>query len=257
MNFFYERIADKRDYHFFRQKNKPFTQSHFHSAQEIVLVKKGVMRATISGKTYEIQTGYGCFTPRFCPHSYSYVEDNTDVYTFVGDYSCFEDVLRSLGGVPPTIFKFNDYSLLEPAAEFYANQTDERLKKTAFSGMVTLLLTKIAADNPFQPLQKEAATDKICAALEYVENNSDNQLSLLILSEKFGYSPQHFSRLFHAYMHVNLSEYVNSVRIFKAQKRIETGLNITDAAFLSGFSSMETFYRVYKKAFGKTPNAKK
>ena len=257
MNFFYERIADKRDYHFFRQKNKPFTSPHFHSAQEFVLVKKGTMYATIGGKNYEIGEGHGCFIPRFNPHSYSYQDEQTEVYTFVGDYACFEPAFRSLGGVPPTKFTFDDYPLLENAANFYISQTDERLKKTAFIGMVSLLLAKIAAKNVLLPTQKDSATDKICAALEYVENNSEKELSLPILAEKFGYSPQHFSRLFHEYMPVHLNEYINSVRIARARRKIEEGVPVSDAAFSSGFSSLETFYRVYKKLFGKSPNAKK
>lgn len=257
MNYFYEREADRRDYYFFRQKNKPSTSSHFHSAQELILVKKGTMYATIGNTHYEIEAGQGCFVPRFRPHSYSYQDENTEVYTFVGDYSCFENAIQTLGGVPPTKFYFSDFSLIDPMAEYYSKISLNTNKKVFFTGLVNVLLARIAESNTLVPIKKDESEDKICAALEFIDRNSEKELSLPLLAEKFGYSPQHFSRLFHAYVQTGLNEYVNSVRISRAKRRLEAGMNATDAAFLSGFSSIETFYRVYKKAYGTSPNIKK
>lgn len=73
------------------------------------------------------------------------------------------------------------------------------------------------------------------------------------MSEKFGYSPYHFSRLFNSFANTNLKKYVNSVRLDAAADKLKNGVGVTDAAFDSGFRSMRSFYRDFTERFGVSP----
>ena len=125
-----------------------------------------------------------------------------------------------------------------------------------FSGAVALLLARIAQSDTLLPRPSAGVSGLIQNVLAYVQERFSEDLSLSRLADKFGYSPQHFSRLFHKYLHISLPEHVNAVRVVHAQRLLDEGKSATEAAFESGFSSLETFYRTYKKAYGTTPTLK-
>ena len=54
-------------------------------------------------------------------------------------------------------------------------------------------------------------------------------------------------------MKVNLTEYINIARVNYARKLLSSDKNVSDVAFESGFNSMPSFYRAYKKVFGILP----
>lgn len=262
MEYFYEYNADKRSYRYFKHKSAPYTSPHFHSAYEIILVKKGKMQASIDNKSYEISAGEGCFIDRFLPHCYRSGEEgaqtefgdpDTEVYIFVGERSYFTDTFSVLGGVPKAKFSFRDFLPVESVARFYEEQTTEKIKDAAFKSMTALLLAAIARENDFLPVSSDVFSVTVCAALEYVETAYAEDLSLKTVAERFGYSPQHFSRLWHKHLPFHLSDYINAVRVARAKNLISGGLPVTEAVFSCGFQSMATFYRVYKKTYGVTP----
>jgi AraC-like DNA-binding protein len=56
-------------------------------------------------------------------------------------------------------------------------------------------------------------------------------------------------------MKINLTEYIGIARINYAKKilDIDRKKSVAEIAFESGFSSVPTFYRAYKKVFGTLP----
>ena len=89
--------------------------------------------------------------------------------------------------------------------------------------------------------------------LHYINEHYAEPLSLRSLSREFGYSPQYFSKLFHKYMRINLTEYVNIARVNQAKRLLESKKSIAEIAFECGFGSTPSFYRAYKKVFGSLP----
>jgi YesN/AraC family two-component response regulator len=123
--------------------------------------------------------------------------------------------------------------------------------------MVSVLLSIIAQNNGLIESKKDAGASLIINVLTYVQKNFADDLSVKTLADKFGYSREYFSRTLNKYVKEPWSDYVNRLRVTRADALIkEGGISVINAAFSCGFSSPNTFYRAYKKVFGKSPKEK-
>ena len=240
-------------YHYVKHKTGPFTPLHFHSAPELLFVRRGKMLASVRGEEYVIGAGEGCFVDRFCVHSFSELEADTEIYVFVGNSELFEPIFSDVLGVPGVKLVFDDFDLLDRVVEYYEGAKSEALRLACFKGGAELLLARIAESNEMLPAAERGSSTDICAVLRYIGEHFTEDITLGSISAEFGYSPQYFSRIFHRYMKVNLTEYINIARVNYARKLLDSDKNVSDVAFESGFNSMPSFYRAYKKVFGILP----
>ena len=66
-----------------------------------------------------------------------------------------------------------------------------------------------------------------------------------------------FSQYFKKVTGQNFSDYLNGLRIKKAQDMLhDTNSSVIDVAMACGFRNMSNFYRMYKKYTGTTPSAR-
>ena len=112
MLYFYEAQTDTPNYHYIKHKMHPFTYLHFHSAPEFIFVRRGKMLADIRGEKYVIETNEGCFVDSFCTHTYREMEDDTEIYIFVGNRDLFTAIFTDVSGVPAAKFAFDDLIFL-------------------------------------------------------------------------------------------------------------------------------------------------
>ena len=253
MSYYYEAKPDGYNYHYVKHKKAPFTPLHFHSASEMIFVRKGRMLAVVKGEEYVISAGEGCFVDRFCVHAFSELDKDTEIYVFVGNRELFDPIFSEVGGVPPVKFLFDDYALLDKAVEVYDSAKNEDVRLLAFKGAAALLVARISSENRMMPSVDGNSSTDICAVLRYIGEHFAEDITLSSISAEFGYSPQYFSRLFHRYMKVNLTEYVNIARVNFAKRMMGSDKSVAEIAFESGFNSMPSFYRAYKKVFGELP----
>lgn len=100
---------------------------------------------------------------------------------------------------------------------------------------------------------KEAQIDKINVNAKrisfYIDANLEkNAISLNDIGEAVGLSPSYVSRIFKEYYGTNYVDYLNRNRIEKAKEYIrDSSLTIQEIALKCGFSSLQTFIRVFKK----------
>ena len=95
---------------------------------------------------------------------------------------------------------------------------------------------------------------KMAKACLYISQNCAEPLTLDDVSAYVGFSKYHFSRLFKMYTNMTFIDYVNTERIKKAETLISNSkAQMIDIAFDSGFSSVSTFNRAFKKVKGVTP----
>jgi AraC-like DNA-binding protein len=219
----------------------------------MILVRRGKMLASVKGEEYVISGGEGCFVDRFCVHSFSELENDTEIYVFVGNNELLDPIFEDACGVPPVRFLFDDYTLLDMAVNAYNAAETEETRLLAFKGAVSLLIARIADENGVEPSPERVSSSDICAVLRYIGEHFSEDITLGSIASEFGYSPQYFSRLFHRYMKVNLTEYVNIARVNYAKRLMGSDKNVAEIAFESGFNSMPSFYRAYKKVFGELP----
>ncbi len=105
--------------------------------------------------------------------------------------------------------------------------------------------------------ENEEGTDAFLARdiLQYLDQHYRFDVTLETLAARFGYSKSRFSHLFHAYFGCGIPEYINTLRCRSAALLLtQESASLTSAAMNSGFESMRTFYRSFKKSFGISPS---
>lgn len=96
--------------------------------------------------------------------------------------------------------------------------------------------------------------DMVAKAVQYIEANLKNQISVPDVSQASGYSLYHFSRLFHGITGHSPKDYILRRRITEAAgELLNTKRKISDISFEYQFNDSETFNRAFKRAFGLNP----
>ncbi|MBQ7034567.1 MAG: helix-turn-helix transcriptional regulator [Clostridia bacterium] len=91
--------------------------------------------------------------------------------------------------------------------------------------------------------------------LFFLNQNFRGEISLDSLAAAFGYSKAYLSRYFKASFGIGINRYVNILRLRNAMLLMRDGKNThIYCALESGFTSIRTFYRVFKSEFGCTPS---
>ncbi|NTV81129.1 MAG: helix-turn-helix transcriptional regulator, partial [Candidatus Aminicenantes bacterium] len=104
--------------------------------------------------------------------------------------------------------------------------------------------------------QKEYAR-RLNAALDFIDRNIAEDISLGKLSAVACFSPYHFHRIFSALVGEPPAEYVRRLRLEKAAGLLanEPETPVTEIALACGFSTSALFCRLFKARFGMSPTA--
>ncbi len=104
--------------------------------------------------------------------------------------------------------------------------------------------------------RKHAKHDQTVLCMKEIINEqlADFNLSADQIADQFNLTSSYINRIFKQQTAMSISGYINETRLQRAEKLLrETDLTITQIAAQAGFSSMGTFFRLFKKHFGQTP----
>jgi len=88
------------------------------------------------------------------------------------------------------------------------------------------------------------------------ENYQEQNLSAESLSERSGYAPYYFSKIFKDVSGIGVTEYIRQVRVGQAKTLLSsTSFKAQEIADQTGFTNIGNFYLVFKKDVGMTPAA--
>ena len=94
----------------------------------------------------------------------------------------------------------------------------------------------------------------ILAAIEYIEESPEADLSLSTLAHRFGFSPTYFHKRFRAVTGETLRDFVEKTRIGRAIDILtSTKKTLTEISYECGFSSQSYFSCAFKRRMGITP----
>jgi AraC-like DNA-binding protein len=114
-------------------------------------------------------------------------------------------------------------------------------------------LIKQHADISFTESRIGNEKSTIQRARDYIDDHFSTGVSLQELARYVGLSPYYFLRVFRAEVGMPPYAYLESVRIGRAQRLIECGKSLTEAAFEAGFSSQSHMTNRFRKIIGATP----
>jgi AraC-like DNA-binding protein len=125
-------------------------------------------------------------------------------------------------------------------------------RESLFLWMLSQLIRRHAKDHPVpRPLGCEHGA--VRRALEYLEENYTENVSLQNLSQLAGLSPFHLLRVFEKQVGLPPHAYLIHLRLRHAKRLLSAGLPITHAAADAGFTDQSHLNRHFKRIFGVTP----
>ncbi len=105
-----------------------------------------------------------------------------------------------------------------------------------------------------QPHGWQEHNNRLKTICEYINCHYQDKLTLEEMAKKSGYSKYHFERLFKQSTSESFYQYLNRVRIMKAEQLINhTNISIADVASRCGFRTLSSFYRSFRIKHGCTP----
>ena len=95
---------------------------------------------------------------------------------------------------------------------------------------------------------------EIWKARKFIDEHSDEELSLGRVAKTVGVNANYLSERFKQVTGVNLVHYIAQIRFKRACDLLRTSSRqISEIAFAAGFQSLSQFNRVFKKLSGKSP----
>ncbi len=123
--------------------------------------------------------------------------------------------------------------------------------------LINLALIKLIRCFNYTEKGKPLSRDRLHSirrVIKYIDNHLCEDLSLRLLSDIAGMSPNYFSALFHNISGITLWDYINSKRIDKAISLLhENDLTMLEIATLCGYNNATNFNKTFKKITGVTP----
>ena len=99
---------------------------------------------------------------------------------------------------------------------------------------------------------------KMNDALQYIEENLTEEINYEKVAKRAYCSEYHFKRMFSFLAGISLSEYIRRRRLTMAALELQNGdVKVIDIALKYGYSSPDSFTRVFQKMHGITPSQAK
>ena len=245
--------------------------THWHNALEIILPVENYYDVDVDNKRYHVLPGDILFIPPRKSH-YLHAPNSGVRNICLFDIDFFSSV-RGYSGLLSMLsdsihITADDFApIYNEIYELFSQIWNEYFQKTEFYEfsiyahlfqILTILsryrLNKMQLFNDTSPVKRKEYFDRLNNAIDYIDENYTNKITLEEVASFSGFSKFHFSRLFKEYMHCTFYDYLINRRI-KATEVLLTrdDLTITDIALQAGFSSIPTFNRTFKMKKGCTP----
>ncbi|HRU97158.1 AraC family transcriptional regulator [Ruminococcus sp. XPD3002] len=242
---------------------------HWHNAVEIIIPLHNGFSVTSGGVEYNLNEKEIIIIPPGELHQMPAREgrriifqcDNSvlsEVSTLEAITPVFASAIHITPELDKDLYVIARKGILDIYTEYYSREPMADVK------IYINLIRMLTAVREFQIRQvNEAAMNSISTddsrkfsyVMKYINQNYTEEISLEKLASIAGYSKYHFSRIFKEYNNMSYIQYINNKRIKAAERLlVDPELSITEVAMRSGFASLTTFNRAFRKAKNCTPS---
>ncbi len=253
------------------RKDEPDSYApHFHSAVEVLLPLHGEMTTVVDGTEYRLLAGEVMIIPAGCMHSLQMGPGNERELILFEMNGVFS--LKEFGAFRQLLSKPVYLDMAHPVRE-KAQGILMQLLQIYRSGMLlrnlycyALLLEMYAAlgedylghsasQSEMNALHRQlSGEDAFGRALDYVDSNFMDDVTLDSLAAYAGFSRYTLSRMFRQHTGSTFTQYLNNRRVTMAMELLaSTKMPVTQVALQCGFNSIATFNRVFRELKGCTP----
>lgn len=236
-----------------RFKNMNFPP-HLHSYVELIYVTEGVLETKINNTSKILAEGEMAISFPDDIHSYrcdTYSRGFLLMFSPEIIRSFFENIRGKTLENPYICEELSEYNVRYILTTLMRNKNNynEYMIKGALYSIFGILYTKLK----YKKIDK-SYDNTIQIILKYIGNNYCKKICLDDVAHDLGFSKFYISRIFNHNVGCNLNEYINKLRINKAQVLLKnTEMKVCNIALECGFQSLRNFNRVFKKLVGLTP----
>ena len=224
-------------------------KSHLHEFSEIIYCKKGGGRIVVNGKEVEIGEKQLCFIPPHFIHEY-FLEDAESVCAvFSSDLiSLFFTMIE----VQKLIVSPIDMSDMSDIMDDFYKLSSQNIP--TISGYLNLICGRVLEHAEIED-KGYVDSPMLQKIILYISEHYKDNINLKTIAKKFGYNEKYISSQLHKLTGNNFNSFLSSFRIEHAKMLLskQTKKSITNIAYESGFNSIKTFNRTFKKMTGATP----
>lgn len=235
-------------------------EPHYHNFFEIYYIEKGSCDYFIDNKAYHLEAGDLVFIPDGIIHNTLYRDNNESVRLLInctGKY--IPDAAKSVFSKKCYMYrnreiKDNLLLLLKKIGEEFASS--DEFSDDAIKSYMRLFFFMMAR-NKNQISAEESQSGYIEQAIDHIQKNLAGEISLSDIASRFSVSCEHFSRQFKKETGFGFCEYVNLLRLKRAETLLkqQENMSVAQIAAECGFSDSNYFSVKFKKMYGISPKA--
>lgn len=245
----YEHLADDAFYLFLKKEEFLFNLPHYHDSIELIYMMRGKTTVHLSGTAYSLSEGEIFFCH---PQEIHFYDNPPGILAFcVVLSSKYTHDFRQIHNITqlPSFLRNKEYNekIFELLKAWLSSEERTFLVDCAFANLV---LDKIIKSYELFDQSHSAVDKKALEFMNYINERYSEDLTLESASKYFGYSKEHFSRVFKQLVGMNFLTFLNTTRIQKAREMLQDSENkrsITEICNACGFNSPATLYRNLKK----------
>jgi len=260
-----------------RATDHPSFPSHRHEFWEVVVVTRGSGQMRFGSSKLAIRAGDVFVIARDQKHAFEETR-GLDVFNIVFDAEYLgtvhplledwlsRDALFAVGphwkstDVPGECLHLGSADSarmldLVQRMESELDRQGEEARVAAFAYFLLLLTLLRRHSQPWADGGSNVPAARVSRALDYIEKNFAECITLDELAAACHVSRRHFFRLFEQAVGLAPMEYLKKVRLQKAAEMLLTSeSNVTEVAFACGFNDSNYFSSLYHKEFGMSPS---
>ena len=233
---------------------------HYHDELEFLCIYEGEFSCTVYEREYVAKKGDVIFINSRVPHFTTRLTAarvglvqfkesdfiDTEITKIIKYSMRFQSQVSSPVRVfsSPELFDALDLILREVAEK--KNSYEIFVRSGAYRVLGFLYREGALSDS--ERLYNTREVQKVLPILSYINNYYQENLTLDSISAKLGFDQSYFCRIFKTATGATFTEYLNFVRICKAEKLLlKTRDSILEISEAVGFSSVSYFNRIFKK----------
>ena len=241
---------------------------HWHREFEIVRVRQGILRLYLNNACYLLEAGAVAFIGSGVLHRAEPDAAEYECIVFDLNMLCRQSSGRVTGYILPLLSGEAEIAplgadsapaLLAAVNRFFDVMTHRGhyFELRAYAAAAEVVYALYAQGHICLPENGGASGRQrkaIITLIDWIEQNYAEPITLGALAALAGTGEKYLCRFFKLYTGSTPIDYVNRLRVERTCLRMaESGCNITEAAFASGFNDMSYFSRMFKRYKGMTP----
>ena len=244
---------------------------HVHGEYEILKVLEGKVYFYTLDEEYQLASGDVIFVNSYIPHGTIVHKNTRSVLVQFGasvdadrlELGMSKYLLRFLNGDNKNVVLFEKKSEIDTTISSLLDKVFNEyiMQEESYEAFIKAHVCMMIAELERHKIIKDAVDlfdsqnlKKVIPALSYAEEHYREEISLETASRVLHLNEYYFCRLFKKTVNTSFLQYLNFVRVCKAEKLLlTTNKSISEIALETGFSSSAYFNRIFKKYKSCTP----